>query len=157
MDTKGQLAATKVKDVRNFLVKKPATVKSSASTTEILKSIIADTRTRHLYVVDNSNRLIGSVQLNDVVKFLFPWAAAFNKYESVVLKYNKIFIAKTAEDIMRTDPLYVYETDSLEDTTAAMVERKINELPVINKNRVIIGQINMYKIIEAYLKIIRAE
>jgi len=38
-----------------------------------------------------------------------------------------------------------------------MVESKTNELPVINKKRVIIGQINMYEIIEAYLKIIRAE
>lgn len=157
MDTKEKLATTKVKDARNLLVKEPTTVKASASTTQILKSIISDTRTRHLYVVDDSKHLLGSILLNDVVKFLFPWAAAFDKYESVVLEFNKIFSAKTAEDIMRTDPLYVYETDSLEDAATIMMESKINELPVIDKKRVIIGQINMYEIIEAYLKIIQAE
>ena len=157
MDTKEKLAATKVKDVRNLLVKEPTTVKASASTTEILQSIIADTRTRHLYVVDELNHLIGSVRLNDVVKFLFPWAAAFDKYESVVLEYNQIFIAKTAKDIMRTDPLFVYETDTLEDAAKIMMESTINELPVIDENRVVIGQINMYEIIEAYLRIIKSD
>jgi len=58
---------------------------------------------------------------------------------------------------MRTDPLCVYKTDSLEDAATIMMESKINELHVIDKNRVIIGQINMYEIIEAYLKIIQAE
>ena len=157
MDTKKKLATTQVKDVRNLIVKKPTTIKTSASTIEILKSIISDTRTRQVYVVDNSNRLIGSIWLNDIVVLLFPWAASLDKYEPEVLEYNKIFIAKTAESIMRTDPLYVYETDSLENVAKIMMENNISELPVVDKNRVVIGQINMYEIIESYLKIINEE
>ena len=154
MDTNEELAATKVGAVRNLLVKEPTTVKASTPTKELLESIISDTRTRHVYVVDDSNHLSGTVRLNDIVKFLFPWAAAFDKYDSVVLEYNKIFDTKTAEDIMKTDPLFVYETDSLEDAAKIMKESKINELPVIDKDRILIGQINMYEIIEAYLKIL---
>ena len=157
MDTKKRLASTKVEDVRNLLIKKPTTLKTSASTTEVLKSIISDTRTRQVYIIDNLNHLIGSIWLNDIVEFLFPWAATLDKFESEALEYNQIFCAKTAEDIMRTDPLYVYETDSLEDTAKIMMENNINELPVINNNRMVTGQINMYEIIEAYLKIINAE
>ncbi len=77
MDMREKLATTKVKDVRNLLVKVPTTVKASASTTEVLESIVADTRTRHVYVVDSNNRLIGSIRMNDVVNFLFSWVAAF--------------------------------------------------------------------------------
>ncbi len=158
MDTREKLATTKVRDVRNLLVKVPTTVKASASTTEVLESIIADTRTRHVYVVDDSNRLIGSIRLNDVVNFLFPWVAAFeDRYSSDVLEYDKMFGAKTAEDIMRTDPLYVYETDSLEDVAKVMMENKINELPVVDGRGALIGQINMYEIIEAYLKIVKGK
>ncbi len=78
-----------------------------------------------------------------------------DRYNSDVLEYNRVFGAKTAEDIMRTDPLYVYESDTLEDVAKVMMENKINELPVVDKKDAIIGQINMYEIIDAYLKIIK--
>jgi len=60
--------------------------------------------------------------------------------------------SKVVKDIMKTNPNYVYEDSLLSEMIAIMVREKVNELPVIDKDRKIIGEVNFLKVIAYYLK-----
>ncbi len=140
-----------VRDVRELVVKLPAVIGPDALIDDLLQATIADPRTRHVYVVDQENHLIGSARMNAVVEYLFPFAAGLEK--GVGLSAPPIdWSEKKVCDIMNDEPAFVTEDDRLDDAAALMMREKINELPVIDHEHKVIGQINMYEIIQAFLR-----
>ncbi len=65
------------------------------------------------------------------------------------------FEAEIVKDIMDDRPRFVKESTSLSDMASMLMEEKINELPVVDDDRRVIGQVNIYEVITAYLDEIR--
>jgi CBS domain-containing protein len=151
MLTKFELGNQKVKDIWKLVVKKPTCISKDESLDKLLEFINNDTRTRHVYVTDGT-KLIGSIRMNTVVRYLFPLEATIEEdtYRSFTnaVKFN----ANTVGEIMNTTPKYVYEDSPLSDVARILIQERINELPVVDSDMNVTGQVNVYEIIHAYLE-----
>lgn len=147
-----RLGALTVADVRHLLVEEPTVVRPDESVESLLAKMIEDPRTRHVYVVDEEGVLLGSVRMNTVVEYLFPLTAIIQHSSELSLGTYVSFSSKTIRDLMNDNPRFVQESTLLSEVARILIEEKINELPVVDQRRRVIGQINVYEIISAYLK-----
>jgi len=152
MERKIELGNMKVRDVRKLLIENPSIVEEDASIETVLKKMIEDPRTRHVYVRNKEGVLTGSVRMNTVVKYLFPFAAVAEAGSNLLQEGFLSFKAETVHGVMNPYPCFVKETTSLAEMAKILMKEKINELPVIDDEKHIIGQINIYEVIDTYLK-----
>jgi len=152
MSRRIKLGDTKVADVQHLLVEEPTTIGTGQGIDELLGKIIADPRTRHVYVVDEAGVLIGTVRMNRVVQYLFPFAAMVEQGSELSIGNMANFNVKLVEDIMDERPKFVKSSTTLVDMATILMREKINELPVVDEDMQVIGQINIYEVIMAYLK-----
>ena len=148
-----RLATLKVQDIRHLLVEDPATIRPDASLLEVLEEMKKDLRTRHVYVVDEAGRLLGTVRMGSVVQYLFPFDALVELNTPLYEAYVPRLDAKTAADLMHTPPVRVTEETSLGDMAKLLIHEAIDELPVVDENERLIGQVNVYETIKAYLEL----
>lgn len=147
-----KLGNMKVRDVRHLLVKDPVIVSPDQMVEDLLAVMNKDPRTRYAYVVNEKGGLVGSVRMSDVVKYLFPFEAVVDSSSELSVGKYASFEAKTVGDIMDDSPRFVKEATSLSDMANILVHEKINELPVVDDQMHIIGQLSLYEITSAYLK-----
>ena len=148
------LSSVMVKDVQHLIVENPSILTTEASISDLLDKIVEDTRSRHVYVVDAENQLVGSVRLNNTLEYLFPTITLIDNLErphiSSFLDYSS---AKKVADIMNPNPFFVYKETMLSETIKIMVREQVNELPVIDSKKKIIGEVNVLEIITYYRNI----
>ncbi len=112
-----------------------------------------DLRTRHVYVVDAAGRLLGTVRMGSVVEYLFPFDAVIEQNTPLYESYVPHLGAKTAADLMHTPAVRVTEETTLGEMARLLMREAINELPVVDVQERLIGQVNVYETIKAYLDI----
>jgi CBS-domain-containing membrane protein len=154
MSPERQLKNLTVGDLRHLMEVDAPTVGPHQSMNVLMGKILKEPRIRHVYVVDEQDVLLGVVRMNQVVEFLFPFTAAHGKLST---DFFRDFLAENAEDLMNTEPHYVQESTPLPELAAILMEEKINELPVVDSKRRVIGQVNVYEIITAFLSHIEAQ
>ncbi len=148
------LSQVTVKEIHNLIVENPSLIKKNAKLDEIIAKIIEDPRTRHVYVIDNNGKLLGSIRLNNIIECMFP-QTSFNTSVETKLTTKGLFQFKLsilAMDIMNTQPIYVFEETTIPDLVKIMIRENINELPVVNKDLIVIGEVNFLEIMTHYLK-----
>jgi CBS-domain-containing membrane protein len=59
----------------------------------------------------------------------------------------------TVREIMNKKPRSVQADTGLHELARVLLEEKITELPVVDEANRLIGQVNMYEIIKAYLQV----
>ena len=152
MTPKMKLGNMRVRDVKHLLVKDPVVVGPDQTIEELLAAMAKNPRKRYAYVVDKEGRLVGSVFMNDVVKYLFPFEAVVERSTELSIGKYAYFETKTVGDIMNDSPRFMKETTLLSDMANILVKEKINELPVVDDQMHIVGQLSLYEVITAYLK-----
>ncbi len=150
MDKRNELGRLKIKDVMHLVVENPTVVKKDETISKLLEAVNKDLKTRHVYVVDDENKLIGSVRMNSIVKYLFPMKAILSSSITSHSNLNVNIFSATAENLMKIEPFSVKAESTLSSAATIMIREEINELPVVDDEMHIIGQINVYEIIEAY-------
>lgn len=151
MDNELLLGRKTVSEVKDLLVKNPTVVRLNDSLDSVCASVVHDPKTRHVYVVDDDNRLLGSIRMNTMVEYLFPYTTMVEQ-SSKILKGKAVGPDAThAEDVMDEKPLHVKESTTLSEVARIFMRERINELPVVSDDMVIIGQVNFYEIIIGYL------
>ena len=150
MDKKIKLGNMKVSDIRNLIVADATTIKVDASIDELLAKVIDDPRTRHVYVVDEEGRLVGSVRMNMIVQYLFPLSSVIDATDDIKQKFLA-FGTHNIASLMNTNPSYVVEDDTLSRMSQILIHEKINELPVVDDDKKVIGEVNVFEVIKAYL------
>jgi len=153
MKSRQLLVNQHVRDIDHILVKNPSSIISTASLLEVLEKITEDLRTRQVYVVDEDQRLIGVVRMSSIVEYLFPFNAIIELNKSLFDAYYPKLGAETAGDIMISPPVKVTEETTLGEMAGLMMKEGINELPVVDDQEHLIGQVNMYEVISSYLTI----
>ena len=146
------LANARVGDIRELVVSEASTIGPEAEIPELLEKMIEDPRSRHLYVVDESGVLRGAVRLNCLTEYLFPYTtiSVSESFPSLSRLLTQ-FAARKVSDIMNPAPRSVDDSVLVPDAVKIMWEEKINELPVVDEKRRLIGELNLSEIIAAYL------
>ena len=150
MEKRNNLGRMSISEVRNLIVKEPTTIHLNDEIDELIKKINENLKTRHVYVIDDNRKLIGSVRMNSIVQYLFPMAAILSAGITSTTKLDVNLFSYKVADIMKQDPFSVKEDSKLGDIAMIMIKEKINEFPVVDDDMRLIGQINVYEIIEAY-------
>ncbi len=150
MEERYDLGERSIGEVRHWLVDTPTVVNPSDDMRVLVGKINEDLRTRHVYVVDEEDILVGSVRISSVVKYLFPYASSIT--DGVLLSSEAIgnFFATKVLDLMLEEPLFVRDDTSLEDCARIMLGEGISELPVVDGAMRLVGQINVFEMIKAY-------
>ncbi len=151
MDNELLLGRKKVKDVQHLLVKDPTLVREDDDLDSVCASIVSDLRTRHVYVVDENKKFLGAIRMNKMVEYLFPYTALVEQGSNILKGKSTSPDARYAADVMGETNLYVKESNSLSEVARIFMRERINELPVVDDDMIITGQINFYEIIMGYL------
>jgi Mg/Co/Ni transporter MgtE len=144
----GHRTRMRVADIRHLLVEKPAVITPEQPISRLLKCILEDPRTRHVYVVDKTGRMVGSVRLNSLIRYLFP-SESLDSVESAGEMF-RVLSADCVGDIMNEDFHWVRDSTTLEELVRIMSEDQVNELPVVDEGMRPIGEINMLEVIMAW-------
>ncbi len=138
----------KVKLVRSLITKDASTVKKDADAMTTAKEIVKDPKTRSVYVVDSDNKLLGIIPAMNFTQYLF--------YEYVPDEFFYYKAAKPIEEITAGDtilpPVYVKEEDTLDTAFQKMFSENLKELPVVDDEMHVIGDLNILELVSAWIE-----
>ena len=137
------VAKFKIRDIRMLVSPYSGFVNKQASLDDIAKMILANPSLKSVYVIDDKQKLVGRVTLRNLIKHEF-----LNLIPSSFEYFNALeFIGdKTAEEIM-TAPVYVKDDDTLKTAFVKMYENELEELPVVDGNSHLIGNIDLLELL----------
>jgi len=141
-----------VEDIMNLVAADAAVLGPDDSILSLLEAIIKDPRTRHVYVVDKSGVLIGSVRMNSVIRYLFPFTSFIVQRRHLGQRIPVDMSPSRVGDIMNSSPSCVQKGTTLVDAAAIMIQEQVNELPVVDEAMHVVGEVNMLEVITGYLK-----
>jgi len=135
-----------VKEVYKTFTLEPPILSEDSSIEGIISTLLKDPRSRSVYIVDKDEKLTGIITTLIILK-----ATNILKGKKSVLKHDvfnaiKIAKARQAKDIMHP-PMYVYESSKILDVLEMMSRENIQELPVIDKDKRVIGDLNCLEIL----------
>ena len=140
-----RLSGFRVSDVCTYKCQRPVTIKADASIKSILKTEISEQNSNSIYVVDSQDKLLGTINVKDILKKLFP-VTSLSGGISGGIKEIPAFSANSAKELM-SPAKSVKESATLAEATSIFLRESMLELPVINDKNQIIGQINAVNII----------
>ncbi|MCD6123108.1 MAG: CBS domain-containing protein [Spirochaetales bacterium] len=136
-----------VREVYKTFTFEPPIINENSSIEGIISTLLKDPRSRSVYIVNQDKKLTGIITTLIILK-----ATNILKGKRSVLKddiFNAIRIAKAqkAKDIMHP-PIYVYESSKILDVLEMMSHENIQELPVVDKDKRVIGDLNCLEILK---------
>ena len=138
----------KVKEIKNRITVKPPVVKEDASIKDVVNKLLEDPRSRSVYVVDDNGVLKGIIPTDVILKATHLLKGKRTVDDEDTFEDITISTARIARDLMHS-PVYVHEDDDVLDVLEAMVEEGFQELPVVNRENKVTGDLNCLEIISA--------
>ncbi len=135
----------KVGDVYRAFSDKVKTVNPDKPIDKVIDIFIKDRGRRNVYVVGNSNKLIGVITTNEIFKCVRPDIGP-NK---IIFFLGKKAI-KTAKDVM-IEPETVTLDDDLEDALRVAKVFKIQDIPVCEKGK-LVGELDAFELVYGLVK-----
>ncbi|MBW3002017.1 CBS domain-containing protein [Candidatus Woesearchaeota archaeon] len=135
-------------------VMKPAVcVPPTATKKQLLKAAKKHPTADIFIVAGKNNKFLGDIHENDLFYMLVP-----NKlYEDIGVQLafdlEKKFWAKTARELMRKHDVICFENDTTMDVALKFVRVEVNEMPVLNKKRQVVGVIDQGRLLR-HMKIL---
>ena len=108
---------------------------------DIIDIISRNPASRAVYVVDEEEKLVGIISVREILNIL---GAKYLRKRSIMVAHG--ILAKTAADIMR-DAECVSPDDDLEDALKVSVIHNLDDLPVVENDRVI-GDLDCFELIK---------
>jgi len=140
----------RVSDIRNLITKNASVVKEDDSLLKVAEEIARDPRTRSVYVVDKSGKLKGIIPVIELIQYLYY---EYIPQEYVFYHFPLALSGKPiARDIM-IPPVYVYDRDSITDALKKLFKNNLKEIPVVDENMKIIGDLNILELISAWIEV----
>ena len=146
----------RVDDISNLISKKAKIVRSNSDIFKIAQTMIKDPKTRSVYVVDETGRLEGIIPAIYFVKVIYhEYVPEDYLYLNMMkpIEYDMLESMNTIEasDIM-LNPIFVKPDDSLKTAFQNMFSNNLKEIPVVNDDMKITGELNILEMIEAWLE-----
>jgi len=138
----------KVKEIKNRITVNPPLVREKASIRDVIQKLLEDPRSRSVYVVDNNGVLKGIIPTDVILKVTHLLKGKGTLGDEDTLEGIEISTAKVAQDLMHK-PIYVHEDDDIRDVLEEMVEEGFQEVPVVNSENKVTGDLNCLEIISA--------
>ena len=144
-----------VKDAYRLIVKDPIRVHKDMQLHEVVERILAEPRTRSAYVVDDKGRLIGMIALKQMLQGIGRSISHIidSKNKKAMDPQNMHFSVKGSMMI----PPTVEEGELLLSALEKMIESGLEDLPVIDEDNKLIGELNGFEILLLGSEIMRKQ
>jgi len=149
MDSENMVKGIPIRNFHRIITIQPIIVRKDTPIDEIAKKILTNPRTRSFYVVDDRSRLVGKITLDRLVEQLFGEMILESEFDTFLAM--KMSGKKTAGDIM-IKPIYVTFDSVLKDAFIKMYHNKLQELPVVDENLHIVGDLSMIELLAALVE-----
>jgi len=136
-----------VRALLQFSPTDPTIVPMDISVERVAEKMVEDHRTREVYVVDENTHFLGIITLRRLAQCVFASEIPSKLSATTLLD---LVSAETAGDLVLRKPAYVCEEDTFEHLLGVMFRYDINEIPVVNDDKSIVGNINMIEILCAW-------
>jgi len=147
------LATMRVRDIRNSAVEHVAVIGPDDPVSDLLKKVAGNLHVHHIYVVDTNDTLVGCVNLDTVLKYLFPFVGKATLIYPNLLEVLAYLGASSVSDLMSTSCPFVHEDTPVIKAAGIMIEEALEELPVLDSRDRLIGEVTLEEIVGAHLKI----
>ena len=119
----------------------PATVGEDAVFKEAVEAMIRDSETRKVYVLDAGSKLIGTITLETLMRHAgYSLGVRKTGITSFLKMLGEISNDKVTEFMSK--PIRVYEDELVVNVAKLMVEHHLNDLPIVNQENGIVGELN---------------
>lgn len=134
-----------VRDAYRLIVSDPIVVTKTMGLHEVVDRVLADPRTRSAYVVDERRRLVGMIGLTQMLAAIQGSLSLFDKGRSQ--PRNKRVPLPFSVDEYMVKPVTVSEDDRLLNALEKMMKHGLEDLPVVDENGTLIGELNGFEIL----------
>ncbi len=139
----------KVRDVKDKITREAAVVREDSTLRDITRALLEDPKTQAVYVVNSEGKLVGIITIHLITQY------AYSEHippEYLQFRIDTIMGEKaTAADIM-LPPVFVKEDDDLGAAFAKMFENQLAELPVVNEELKIVGDLHQLELLKVWLE-----
>lgn len=142
----------KVKDVYDTMVGKPAIVKDDALLKDAVEAMTINHISRKVYVTDSEGKLLGVISMETLLKHVGYRVGVREEGMISFFKFVTGIFKENVTEFMK-DPITVTNENKVLDALKIMVENHLNDLPVIDDEGKIIGELNSLEILEEAKKI----
>ena len=139
----------KVRDIRNLITHQASIVHRDDSLLKVAKKIVEDPKTRAVYVVDNNEKLVGIIPVIELVQYLY---SEYIPQEYILYRFPILLSGKPRAGDIMLPPVYVHDDEKITDAFIKMFKNNLKELPVVDENMHIIGDLNILEMIVAWIE-----
>jgi len=139
----------KVKEARDLITLRPSIISEEVPIQEVVKTIIDDPKHRALYVVDKNSKLIGIIDLRRLARHIFPH---FFEEDLIGRGIIDLVSSETAKDLIPHPPACVTDDDDLETAFGKMMENRLEEIPVVDKDMKVVGDLNLLELFKVWMR-----
>lgn len=134
-----------VEDVYNLVVSRPAKVRKGASIADALDAIVS-TNTSKVYVVDDKEMVVGTITVESLLRHA---GYRVNVREPGIVPFFRFLVGilKDVVDDIMAAPVTVKRGDALLQAMRTMAENHLNDLPVVDDDGRLIGELNSTEIL----------
>ena len=127
---------------------KPATVGIDGRIHDAVVSIIDDSETRKVYVVDSEGKLRGTITLETLLRYAGYTLGVRKTGMTSLLRWLAEIKNDKVTEVM-TKPIKVLQNEMIVNVTKLMVEHHLNDLPIIDDENRLVGELNGLDILKA--------
>jgi CBS domain-containing protein len=124
-------------------------IDQKANLEEIVTAMIHFEHSRLLYVVDNNEKLIGSISWGLVARHAFSSSHDPQIHPRYIIN---MITAESAEDIMQKNPAFTTENELLETLLKKIIQSKEHEIPVIDNEKRVIANVTIVDLLRFLIK-----
>ena len=142
----------KVKNIRNLITQEASIVYENDTMLKVAEKIIEDPKTRAVYVVNNEKKLVGIIPVMELVQYLYY---EYIPQDYLLYRFPLILSSEPKATEIMIPPVYVKDDDTLETAFKKMFKNNLKELPVVDNEMQVIGDLNILELIEAWIEVNR--
>jgi predicted transcriptional regulator len=108
----------------------------------------------HIWVVDQKStmQVLGIITESDTIQLFAPAYTPLQSFDKPTLQSFQFGLSLSAQEIMSAQPISAKPDDTIGDIITKMKQHKIKQLPVLDKDDRLIGELTLHQLIVEYLK-----
>ncbi len=140
----------KVKNIRTMITQEASVVDEDANLIDVAEAIVDDPKTRAVYVINKEKKLVGIIPVIELVQYLYYDSIP---QEYILYRFPVLLSSEPkAKDIM-LPPVWVKDDESITSAFVKMFKNNLKELPVVDDEMHVIGDLNILELIRAWVEV----